>query len=223
MYRVLSRGIYSFSEAARLSGVGVQRIRYWFLGRGLGREPVRESDYAREGIDAYLLSFLDLTDVLIMNRFREYGVSLQYLRKIQSELVRALETYHPFSSKRLLTDGKKVFVHVAYESGDETLKELLSRQHSFPDVLKPYLTQIDYDPDSWLARIWRPTKEVAIDPERKFGKPIIDSTGIATSILAAAYDANQQDEDLVAAWYGAAAEDVRAAVSYEESLRKQAA
>ena len=57
-----------------------------------------------------------------------------------------------------------------------------------------------------------------IDPEICFGKPIVETAGISTAILAAAYQANNCDAELVADWYNLHADQVMAAVQFESRL-----
>jgi len=213
----LGNGIYTFSEAARLTRVNANRIRAWFLGTQT-QKPFAKGDYANVPESSHLMSFLDLTDTLIAGRLREHGVSLQYLRRAREALAQEFHTTHPFSWKKLLTDGKRVFVHVADECGEEQLRDLLTRQQAFPRILSPYLKQIDYDPSTLLARRWRASEGIVLDPGRQYGKPIVETAGIPTTILASAYVANGSDEALVSEWYGVSSEEVRAAVEFERLL-----
>ncbi|NLF31088.1 MAG: DUF433 domain-containing protein [Planctomycetes bacterium] len=218
----IGHGVYSFPEAARLLKLPVATLRTWLLGVP-GREPVTPGDYLQTRHDQKILSFLDVMDTFIIKGLREYKVSLQYLRKVRDALAHDLSTEHPFSSRRLLTDGRQVFIHFADEFGGEKLKEVLTRQHAFPSVLVPYLKQIAHDERTDLARCWNISRGVVIDPTRAFGKPIVASTGIPTGILAAAFEANDEDAELVADWYGVDVQEVRHAVAFEESLKEATA
>ncbi len=77
---------------------------------------------------------------------------------------------------------------------------------------------IDYDRATILARRWRIASMVVIDPTICFGKPIVEPIGIATTLLASAYRANQEDADLVADWYGVHSSHVLAAVEFERNM-----
>jgi uncharacterized protein (DUF433 family) len=165
------------------------------------------------------LSFHSLIDALVVARFRDFGVSMQYLRKVYEKLVEEFSTANPFSRRDLYTDGKTVFLSYADALGQQQLKEILTSQHNFPQILTRYLKQIEYDQETLLALRWHVAEGVVIDPRRKYGKPIVEGCGVPTAILAAAYEANHRDRDIVAEWYGVSQFDVDQAVAFESSLR----
>lgn len=213
----MGQGIYSFSEAGRLTGLSTQRVRSWFddreaNGKPHGRGRVFESDYGSTEV----ISFLDLIEVLVAGHMREIGISLPAVRKAYSALRCYLDTHHPFSHQGLLTDGKELFIHLETEShnGSELI-EIVSRQHAVPQVLMPYLRRVDYDSASCLARRWNIGDGIVIDPGRGLGKPIVRESAMPTAVLAAAYQANGQNAERVADWYGVAPADVEAAVRFE--------
>ena len=213
----LGHGLYTFSEAGRLTGLSSQRVRSWFEDRKGGGQPrgrghVFQSDYGSEGV----ISFLDLIEVLVAGHMREMGISLIAVRKAYAALGRYVDTQHPFSHQDLLTDGQKLFIHLQRESESRTeLIEIVSRQHAIPQILLPYLRRVDYDSVSRLARQWNITDGIVVDPNRALGKPIVRTSAMPTAILAAAYRANGQDAERVADWYGVAPTDVEAAVRFE--------
>jgi uncharacterized protein (DUF433 family) len=214
----LGHGIYTFSEAGRLTGLSRRRVRSWFEDRNLsgkphGRGHVFQSDYGSHGV----ISFLDLIEVLVAGHMRELGISLIAVRKAYAALRRYLNTQHPFSHQDLLTDGRKLFIYLEQESQNRAeLLEIVSQQHAIPQVLMPYLQRVDYDRVSRLARQWNIADDIVVDPARSMGKPIVRASAMPTAVLAAAYCANGQDAERVADWYGVAPVDVEAAVRFEE-------
>jgi uncharacterized protein (DUF433 family) len=217
---LLGCGIYTFSEAARLARVSVQRMRAWFQGWPDRLGPVIRPAGGRA---SNLIGFLDLVDSVVMARLREYGVSMQYLRKVHLVLREALYVSRPFAQKNVLTDGRRVFLELADEYGESSLKELLTRQQAFPAILQDYLQQIEHDPRTLIATRWHIHEGVVIDPQREFGKPIVDAAGIPTAVIDAAYRANGADRDMVADWYGVSPLDIDTAVVFEKYLGRKAA
>lgn len=219
MGTILGNGVYAYSEAARLTGLKWACIREWFRTRSddAKSQPVFRSDY--EPVDGdRAISFLDLIDVFVAGQLREHGVSLQTLRCVYARLQEELRTKHPFCRSELLSDGKIVFTRGMDAKGEEELKEVLTRQKVFPSVLLPFLKRIDYGAVTKLAERWRITDRAVIDPTICFGKPIVESIGIPTAILAAAYQANDKDEELVGEWYNIHPKYVLAAVEFEDNM-----
>jgi len=218
--QVLGKGVYGLMLAARLTRLRPRRVREWFRGRT--RTDVAatmfQSDYP--STDGTLsISFHDLIEAFVAGQLRERGVSLQRVRKVHAQLQTRWGTRHPFCRREILTsEDDNVFTYGLDDEGHREMVEVLSRQRVFPDILLPFLSKIDYDRTSDLAIRWRIAESVVIDPAICFGKPIVQEVGIATSVLAASYRANNQDAELVADWFRVHARHVLAAVDFERGL-----
>jgi uncharacterized protein (DUF433 family) len=212
-------GVYTIPEAARLTGLRPSRVREWFRKRRppSRRRPVFVSDYAPLAGEV-AISFLDLVDVYVAGQLREHGVSMQNVRRVYKCLAANLSVKHPFGHQRLLTDGKTVLMSGLDDQGREELVEVLCRQKVFPEIIERFLHRIEYDRIELIARRWRIADQVVVDPGLCFGKPVAEAAGMPTAILAAAYRADADDEDVVADWYNVASSDVLAAVRFEGSL-----
>jgi len=219
MSAILGHGIYNLPEAARLTGLRSSRVREWFMGRTAEQErkPVFKSDY--DPVDgARAISFLDLIELFIAGKLREQGVSLQLLRKVRRQLQTDLITPHPFCRREVLSDGKRVFTLGLDADGQREMIEVLSRQRVFVEILLPFLKRINYDAVTKLASKWSIADKIVIDPLICLGKPVVEEVCIRTTILASAYEANDQDSELVAEWYGLLPAHVLSAVDFERSL-----
>jgi uncharacterized protein (DUF433 family) len=219
METMLGNGVYGYREAARLTGLKPERVREWFRTRSTSvkRPPVFSSDY--KAIDGgRAISFLDLIDVFIAGQLREHGVSLQTLRGVYVRLQAELNAKHPFCRSELLSDGKIVFTRGMDDKGQEELKEVLTLQKVFPQIILPFLKRIDYGEVTELAERWHIARLVVIDPRICFGKPIVEAYSIPTTVLADAYQANGQDAERVADWFNVNAEHVLAAVEFESNM-----
>lgn len=219
MATILGQGVYTYSEAARLTALRTSRIREWFRGRPseASREPVFQGDYAPIDGD-FAISFHDLIDVYVAGQLREHGVSMQTLRRVYGRMRKDLGSPHPFCRKELLSDGKLVFIRNAGKGGADELTEVLTGQGVFPSIILPFLKTIDYDRLTILASRWRVADHVVIDPTICLGKPVVEAAGIPTAILATAFLANRKDSELVADWYGISAQHVLAAADFERRL-----
>ncbi len=219
MVAILGNGVYSYKEAARLTGLKPTRVYEWFRGRPTkpGRPAVFAGDYAPvEG--NYAISFLDLIDVLVAGHLRNHGVKLQVVCKAYKRLQRDLGTTHPFCHKKLATDGTVVLIESVDGAGSKEFADVLTGQGIFKSIIEPFLKTIDYDNLKLLASRWRIRKGVVIDPGRCFGAPIVAAAGVPTGILANSYEANSRNAEQVAEFYNVDPDDVFVAVNFERSL-----
>lgn len=216
---LLGDGIYAYIEAARLTGLKRARVHEWFRTRSSDpKQPfLFLSDY--ESVDGdRAISFFDLIDVFVAGQLREHGVSLQTLRRVYAHLQEELKAKHPFCRSELLSDGKIVFLRGMDSKGEEELKEVLTRQKVFPTIILPFLERIDYEEASKLAERWHIADQIVVDPAICFGKPIVEAVGIPTAVLASAYRANDENEELVAEWHNVHPKYVLAAAAFEDSM-----
>jgi len=205
----LESGIYSISEAAHYAHAPYQRLYAWF-----GKGALFRSDYAETDIEKSI-SFLDLIDAVVVCRFRENGISMQYVRKAFEALQADLNTAHPFCYEGFFTGSGEIYIKCR-----ETLSEVLSGQVYDEQVISQYLETIEYDSETRLANRWRIAQGIVLDPGIAFGKPVLDSTRIPTYALARAYYANGRDEGFVADVYELKPNDVLCAVRFEGELHQ---
>jgi uncharacterized protein (DUF433 family) len=222
MTEALGQGFYTLQEASKLIGTSDQKLRAWL-------RPTRDytaavaSDRVEDGRVADI-GFFDLVELHFIDHFRNQGVSLQTLRKINA---RAREEHgtNPFARRgfRFRTDRVKIYSQAASETGDRILMDLTERQYVL-DVIEHSLAEgIDFDPETELARLWLPRawmKEIVVDPRLNFGRPSIRGYGIGTRAIFDQWEAEGGDEDIVAAWFRIPTELVGKAVEFE-SVRIQ--
>lgn len=222
--KYLGRGIYSVPDAARLLQVTSRNIRRWVLGyqdysTKASHPPVIVPDY--EPIDSEpVLSFLDLIELRFVTAFRDYGVSLQEIRRASEIAAKLVDNQHPFATKRFYTDRKRILAEIIRDGTDLELLSLVKRQYEIRDVVLPVLHEgIDFS-EFDLARRWWPMGKkagVVVDPAKSFGRPIVSRSGVPTDVLAQAV-AVQGSIHEVMLWYEVQEEDVRAAVEFENTF-----
>ncbi len=214
--KVLGRGVYSLTEAAKLTQLRPSRVRAWFRPiedrAGLG---VFQSDYPTVGDDR-AISFLDLIEVYIAGRLRDANppVSLQDIRKVHKKLSGDTGKTHPFCEREIYYSRGRIFTRPLNDVTGPVI-EPLTNQSYINSVIMPFLEKIEYDHITNLAKLWYIAEGVVVDPSRSFGKPIVSEVGISTRVLAAAYEANGRDAARVADWYEIKPEHVIAAARFE--------
>ncbi|MBJ7403383.1 MAG: hypothetical protein JHD07_08835 [Bradyrhizobium sp.] len=202
---LIGLGLYTPSEAATLTGIPGKKIRRWLRGH-----TIRDTEYPAlwtsnltsmlDDVESLYLSFLDVVQLRVADAFIRAGLSAQKVRRAieyGSEIVRS---DYPFANARFRTDGKTVILHVMSdepEAGDsaaanERLIDLFKHgQYLMQKVIEPSLKGLEFDDDDMAARWWPlgRSKGIVIDPRRQFGTPIDDATGVPTSVLAEAAQA----------------------------------
>jgi uncharacterized protein (DUF433 family) len=228
----LGAGIYPAGEAARLAQLEPQRLRRWVAGytfRGRAGErrsssPVFKNEARHDG-QHLVLSFLDLIEACFVKVFLDHGVSLHTIRLVAEDAVALFKTTHPFCVKRFETDGETILARLRDEraEGGERLLDLKRRHFVFPAVFNPLLKTLDYDTSGDAVRWWPRGKEtpVVLDPKRAFGAAIVERSCVPTRALFDAHVAGETP-DSIAKWFRVDLDEVRAAISFEKSLRRTA-
>jgi uncharacterized protein (DUF433 family)/DNA-binding transcriptional MerR regulator len=226
----LGIGLYPLSEAARLLGVPAGKLRRWTQGytfaSGRYSSPLFRRNYP-ELAERGVLTFQDLIELFLVNRFRQAGVSMPTIRKAAQWAAERFHTSHPLAMKRFHTDGKRLFAEMALPEGDQgvpqrLIQELPTCQYVLDQVAEPFFKKLDYEGD--LVRHYWPLgkhRPVVLDPARAFGQPIDAASGVPTQVLYEMYQAGESVE-AVARWFRIEPEAVRAAIEYEQSLAKAA-
>jgi uncharacterized protein (DUF433 family)/DNA-binding transcriptional MerR regulator len=228
----LGTGIYYPAEAARLLGVSASTLRrwvngytYWLAGADSPRRrrqgPVIESDLPILGA-ARALSFLELMELRVVIALRKRGLSLQQIRGAAALARRVLDRSHPFASHGVFTDDKRIFTTVFPGEELREIIELRKHRHAqiiIGQVLAPFLQEVEFDPSTGFAHRWWPrgrSVPVVLDPRIAFGSPVIEGTGIRTSVIARM--AGRSGASEVADAYDVSKRGVQAAVEFESLL-----
>lgn len=224
-FRLLGRGLYSPSEASRLTRVPLRRVNrwtrgYWYVDRGKRHwsEPIVGDGAERIG-DAPCLDFADLIEVRCLSALRDKKIGWPTIRLASLRGKEVLGTAHPFSSDRFRLVGRNILAEIKDEAGDPQLLDVVRDQWVFEivlDRLRKGLHYSDKDAPQW----WTPLdhRSVVVHPARAFGAPVVLPSGIRTRVLYGSFRA-EESHDAVARWYNVSVDSVRDAVDFEESIR----
>jgi len=219
---VLGKGLYRVPDAARLIDVNASTLRRWlqgysytYLGKVRETGPRWESEH---GTDSHIIGFLDLIEARVIAKFRREGVQWPTLAAAAEEARKRFDVSHPFATLRLQTDGRNVILEVAKNTGDVALEDIVTSQKQFDPFLRPLLVDLKFEKD--VAASWWPLgkeREVVLDPRRSFGKPIINTYGVSTSVLA---DAVRAEGAIlpVSRWFNVSEQAVKDAVDFEKKI-----
>lgn len=219
---LVGTGLYSISEASHLTRVHSSTLRRWLGGYSYSYKGQKHSTPPRWPRQLHgkgsTLGFLDLIEARIIGKFRELGVRWSTLHAASAAAQKSFGVDHPFATLQLRTNGRAIFYEVATENSDKALAEIVHNQRVFDPIMRPLMIEVDFEKD--LARRWWPLgkkHDVVLDPNRAFGRPIVNSAAIPTAVLARAVKAEGSAER-VARWYELSEKAVQDAVDFERHL-----
>lgn len=220
-------GVYSFADAARFIGAKPRELRRWALGyahKSRGGDEAFSSPLWRTQLadtDIEGLGFKDLIELRFVHAFRDEGVSMQVIRRTLEVARERLSAPYPFTCKKFRTDGKRIFMEVVEETGDESLVDVERQQNVIQKVIGPSLREgVELDMQGEASR-WFPlknSKAIVFDPARKFGQPILAEYDVPTVAIADAVRAEHGNERRVAKLYDVPLAAVRKAVEFESRV-----
>lgn len=193
---MLGIGLYTATEAAKLTGVPAARIRRWLGGYDFRHgndnrhsEALWTPQIPRLGREVEL-GFRDLIELRLVDAFEKAGLSLPAIRKALSIATSLIGDSHPFSTARFRTDGRTLFLQAVDAVGEPILLDILRKQYAFDRVIAPSFRDLDLE-EGIAARWWPMSHDraVVIDPTRSFGQPIVAKYGVPTRALADAIEA----------------------------------
>lgn len=231
MISVFDHPVYEISEAAHFLHLRADRVRRWLLGYecrwGEPRKTSRKSPVVqrRAGEDSRAVSFLDLMELLYGKAFLERGFSLQKVRLALDEAKQYLKDDHPFARRRFFTWGENIYLEFPTRGGLAIVDLLQKGQLAIRPIILHVAEQIEFDRETGLASAWWPlgrTRPVTLNPKVSFGLPTVTGRGIRTANVYDLYLAENGDTSTVCGWFELSQEEVRAAVEFEESLRRSA-
>lgn len=220
-------GLYTVPEASHITRISTQHIRRWLWGY---RYTVAGQKHRQEALwtpqlpivdHVKALSFRDLIEVQFVQRFREEGLSLQFIRKTIDLATALLDKTYPLSSVKFKTDGRRIMAEVVKDFDDERhyVFDLENGQYYLQFVLDYLYDALEYSNFDQLVRWWPLGRDhrVVIDPKKSFGRPIVVE-GVPTAALSGSYKA-EGSIAAVAAWYEVSEESVTDALAFERSRK----
>lgn len=212
---------YSIADAARYLQLPVTTLRYWILGgtylveTGRRRSP---SLIRRPVQDDARLSFSNLVEAHVLLALRrQHDVSMRAVRDALAYSERRLRISHLLLSEELRASAGGVFLDRL-----GTLIEISKDgQQALREVLAAYLERLNRDIHGLPERLYPITrtdfagspKVIVIDPRISFGKPVIASKAIQTSVVADRFVAGESVSD-IASDYDVEVSDVEEAIRY---------
>ena len=220
------KGIYTLTTAAKILKTNPQKMRRWIKGYTYHKnmecrsyKPLFKTEFDYDSNDV-VISFLDLTELLFIENFVRYGISIQKIRKAAIIASDLLKTSHPFAIRKMFTDGKTIFAKIAKKENDTALLDLLKNQYQFEEIIEPLLYEcIDFGKHDYAERWWPLGKnhEIVLDPARNMGQPILNKYNVKTELIYELYKTNHSVSE-ISEWYELDKAAIEAAIRYEKDF-----
>lgn len=209
-------GLYTIQEAAWYARLPQATLRAWFSEVNGKKGVLAEGETIEDGS---FISFIDFIQTLAIRAIRiEKKIPLQ---RIRDAVKRAEENYgfsYPFARKHTTyLSGKDLFIQL------HDMEDLVQVSGKNPDqvtskkIIEFYLEEVSFDPETGLAKLYRPYENIKMDPSIGFGQPIVETCNIPAVVLWESVRTEGSFEK-VAELYGIDVEDVKTAFSYCDSL-----
>ncbi len=209
-------GLYTLQEAAWYARLPQATLRAWFSVNNGKKGVLAEGELIEDGS---FISFVDFIQTLAIRAIRvEKKIPLQ---RIRDAVKKAEDTYglaYPFARKHTTyLSGKDLFIQL------EDMDDLIQVSGKNPDqvtskkIIEFYLEEVSFDPETGLARLYKPYENIKMDPSIGFGQPLVETCNVPAVVLWESVR-NEESFEKVAELYGIEVEDVKTAFSYCDSL-----
>lgn len=188
--------LYSAAEAAHYLRLPASTVRAWSFGqtyRGRSGEPFQfEPVIAVADRKNRRLSFINLIEILVLAAIRRrHRVPLPQVRNAVSYLRKRFPSPHPLADHDFQTNGVDLFV----EKFGEILNISREGQIEMKQLIEASLRCVERDDKGipvklYLARDHRRSC-VVIDPNRGFGRPVLDGSGVRTEVVVERFNAGE--------------------------------
>jgi uncharacterized protein (DUF433 family) len=162
----------------------------------------------------WAFSFHDLVSLAVVAIMRQRGITPLGVRTTIGELQRRFICDRPLAHvdivEGLATVGRSVI------SPEDSTDLTAAGQGILVDTIRQYVRPIEYG-SGQLARLWRPSPRILVDPHVQVGHPCVEFTRITTDTLAGRA-AQGEPLELIADDLGIEFADAEAAVAFEARL-----
>ncbi|HMN80631.1 MAG TPA: DUF433 domain-containing protein [Burkholderiaceae bacterium] len=216
---------YTVAEVGRLLQLPPATVRAWFFGMSNAKDRPFRQVLEPADSDHRLLSFGNLCEAHILATIRrEHKVSLPKVRDALQR-VAARGTARPLLNQRFLVAPKG---KLAVLEGDDVRIMDESEQLAFGALLREAMTRIEWSDRQLPVRLFPPAtsvyasggveaRSVAIDPRIGFGRPILASAGVPTSVVRERFAGGDSIDD-IAEDFGVGPPDIEEALRFEQRL-----
>jgi uncharacterized protein (DUF433 family) len=198
---------YSIGEVAHYLQIPPSTLRSWVKGRndpteagpGFFEPLIALPEDATEGPPG--LSFMNVIEAHVLDALRrEHRIAMHKVREALIYVEQLFPSKHPLADQKFETDGIDLFV----DRYGQLINLTQQGQLAMRSILRDYLSRIQRDASGVPIKLYLFTrtrsadepKVIAMDPYVSFGRPVLEGTGITTTIIAERYKAGESIEEL---------------------------
>lgn len=214
----IGHGIYTVAEIAALLRLPYGKVYRWMNNYWDGElAETYNLQYSWNITGSRAVSFHTFVELYTLMRFTEAGVKPSTVLKAHKELAAYYETPFPFAHKEVLdrisSDGRRIYLLQG-----ESIITLDGRKQFNLGLIREFFVKLEFDDQHLASRYWPlgRGKGIVVDPQRKFGRPVILSKNITPEQL---YDHYRAGDPLnyIAEVYQIPLSEVEDAIAYCEA------
>ena len=185
--------LYTYAEAGRLTGVSTNTVKNWLFGYD-GKTGVRPPLFQNVAVDAEMVSFLQMVEILVASRFRKSeGVPFRTVHRAYDNATKLWGIDYPFAHLRLKALGGHIVQALHDRSSGNSVQSLDEpAQWSLPGLVRETVGQLDYE-EGW-ATCWYPVGKdhpMVVNPRITAGEPTIARRGVTVRTICNRFRAGQ--------------------------------
>lgn len=211
----LGEGIFTPAEIAKFLKLPTSKVNRWVKSYWDGDFASRTGHgYSWKRNNSKAVNFLTMVELLIMASLSEQGAETAEIVKAHHVLTDRYNVDYPFAMKKVIrniqTDGKKVYL----DDGGYIINLDGTGQINL-EFVKLLFKNLDFGTDELASRYWPMGKDnsVVVDPERKFGHPVINETNIYPETIYGMVQAGDPPA-FIANLYSLTVKEVEDAIAY---------
>ena len=214
----IGKGIYTLRDVATILKMPYNKVHKWirkYWDGKLGKKFQQQYSWERDGSVA--VNFHTVVELYVMIEFAEQGVKTKEVLIAHKDLSEIFQTPFPFAQKKVLnelrTDGKRIY----WENEEGKPITMNGTKQLNLDFIQMFFKKMEFDGEV-VSKLWPMGKEssIVIDPQRKFGNPIIEGRNIYPETIFGHYKAGDP-LNYIAFIYEITEKEAQDAIHYCES------
>lgn len=182
----IGTGIYTLRDIADILRLSYERVHRWtntYWEGKLGKEYRRTYSWRIEGSQA--VSFYTLVEFYLMLLLAEAGVPPRKVMQAHLRLGSLYDTPFPFAKREVLENIRTGNKQVYFVLPEGEILSLDGSDQLNLDFIRLFFEKLEFDEEHLASKFWPLGKQkaIVIDPDRRFGHPLVAEHNIYPEIL----------------------------------------